>query len=161
MAKRTSTKERGLYKTEISTALFNSENIRELILGDVSNLSKSEVLEKFKSYVKSHIFIDDTITDDGTYIFYDVIMPSLKSNIKNCQVLMYLICHRDSLEDYSKEGYYGNKSDILSQMVEEALLDESVVNNFGIGRLSLDSIDIYNSTHFYGCVMRYSVPNFR
>ena len=75
---------------------------------------------------------------------------------------MYLICHRDILEGYSKEGYFGDRIDILSQMVEDSLVnDKEVSNSFGIGELNLDSIEPYNSTRFYGCSMVFSVPNFR
>ena len=163
MAKKSKhTFERGYFKEEIHRALYNSEEVRELLLGDTSGMSHAEMHEEFKEHVKSHLFIDDTITDSGSYIFYDIILPSLEPNLKNCRVIMYLICHRDTLDDYYKEGYYGNKSDILSQMVENAIINnKDVVNKFGIGDLTLDSVDIYNSTHYYGCIMTFNVPNFR
>ena len=75
---------------------------------------------------------------------------------------MYLITHADLLDNYFKEGYYGNRIDILVEMVENALInDEEVSRNFGIGELSLDSVDIYNSKRFYGRIMIFDVPNFR
>lgn len=89
-------------------------------------------------------------------------MPYIHSNTKDCQVVLYAICHRDILDDYEKEGYFGNRADILSQMIEDCLLnDKEVANSFGIGQLSLDSVDIYNTQRFYGCIMTFSVPNFR
>lgn len=163
MAKRKkTTAERGQFKKEIHAALYKSEDIRELLLGDTSEMSASEVRDLFKQHVKSHLFIDDTLTEAKTYIYYDVRFPALHPNIKECMVIMYLICHRTILEEYSKEGYYGDRIDILSQMVEDALInDESVSQKFGIGELSIDSIDIYNSTRYYGCIMTFTVPNFR
>ena len=75
---------------------------------------------------------------------------------------MYLICSRDILENYTKEGYYGNRIDILSQMVENTLInDKDVSQSFGIGKLTLDSVDVYNATRFYGCVLTFNVPTFR
>lgn len=154
--------ERGKFKNEINTALYKSEDIKELLLGDTLGLSNSEIRKEFKKYVKSHLFIDDTLTEAKTYIFYDVVFPYLQSNIKTCKILMYLICSRSILEDYQKEGYYGDRIDILSQMVEDVLInDEEVANSFGIGSLDLDSVDIYNSNRFYGCVLTFTVPNFR
>jgi hypothetical protein len=162
MGNKKTTKERGLFKQEIHSALYKNENIREILLGDTSGMSTAMVMAEFKKHVKSHLFIEDTITDTGTYIYYDVIMPQLHSNTKDCRVTMYLICHRDILDNgYTKEGYVGDRADILSQMVEETLLDKSVVNNFGIGELTLDSINIYNATRFYGCILTFVVPNFR
>lgn len=155
------TKERGIYKTRISNALLQSNNIKEIILGDTSELTPKELLSKFQKHVNSHLFIDETIKDTTTYIFFDVIMPELRPQTKTIQVLIYAICHRDILEDYVKEGYYGNRADILSEMIEETLLDDSLVKKFGIGDLSLDNVDIYNSVTFYGCIMSFSVRNFR
>lgn len=162
MKRKKTTAERGKFKQEIHSALYRNANIRELLLGDTSSMNVSKIQAMFKKKVKSHLFIDDTITETSTFIFYDVVFPELRSTIKDCRVIMYLICHRDILEDYHKDGYYGDRIDILSQMVEDALINDSdVVNNFGIGHLSLDSIDVYNSTRFYGCKLLMSVPNFR
>lgn len=156
------TAERGKFKKEISTALYKNEDIRELLLGDTKNMSAADIKKKFKEHVKSHLFIDDTITAQESFIFYDIIFPDLHPNIKECQVIMYAICHRDILEDYSKDGYYGDRADALCQMIEDTLInDEEVANSFGIGKLNLDSVSIYNATHFYGSVLYFSVPNFR
>lgn len=155
------TKERGIYKTRITNALLKSENIKDLILGDTSGMKQIAVIKDFKEHVKSHLFIDDTIKDTDTYIFFDVIMPKLRPQVKSVQVLIYAICHRDILENYSKEGYYGNRADILSQMIEEILIDDNIVKEFGIGDLELDNVDIYNSNTFYGCIMSFGVHNFR
>ena len=161
-AKSKTMRERGQFKLEIQSALYKSDDIRELLLGDTSGMNKSQILSAFKSHVKSHLFIDDTITETDTFIFYDVIFPSLEEHMKTCKVIMYLICHRDILDNYYKDGYVGNRIDILGEMVEDALLnDPEVVNSFGIGELQLVNTSIYNATRFYGCVLNFSVPNFR
>lgn len=155
------TKELGSYKIRILNALLKSDNIKDLILGDTSDLKPKEIINEFKEHVNSHLFIDDTIKDTSTYVFFDVILPRMRPQVKNVQVLMYAICHRDILENYSKEEYYGNRADILAEMIEETLLDESIVKEFGIGDLELDNVDIYNTTTFYGRVLAFSVNNFR
>lgn len=162
MAKLKTTAERGRFKQEIHAALYKSKDLKELLLGDISTLNASKIKEGFRDHVKSHLFIDDTITETSSFIYYDIRMPRLEPNIKYCQVVLYAICHRDILDNYEKEGYYGNRADILSQMIEDCLInDKSVANSFGIGELSLDSVDIYNASRFYGCVMTFNVPNFR
>ena len=88
-------------------------------------------------------------------------MPELRSQIKDIRVVMYAICHRDILENYSKEGFWGNRTDILAEMIEDAMLNPTVLREFGIGELVLDNIDIYNSTEFYGRILVFTVPNFR
>lgn len=161
MRKKT-TAERGKFKKNIHEALYNSNDIKELLLGDISGMSASDKQKLFRKHVKSHLFIDDTIEETDSYIFYDVRLPDLTPQIKNCQVVLYAICHRDILDDYVKEGYFGNRADVLSQMIEECLINnEEVINKFGIGELSLDSVDLYNATRFYGVVMIFNVPDFR
>lgn len=157
-----STAVRGEFKKEIHEALYSSENIKELLLGDTSGMSTSDKQKSFRKHVKSHLFINDTIEETDSFIFYDVRLPNLAAQIKDCQVVLYAICHRDILDDYVKEGYFGNRADILSQMIEDCLInDEEVANSFGIGKLSLDSVDLYNATRFYGVVMIFNVPDFR
>ena len=156
------TAERGKFKQEITSALYKSVDIRDLLLGDTSGMSTSDKQKSFRKHVKSHLFIDDTIEETDSFIFYDVRLPDLAAQIKDCQVVLYAICHRDILDDYVKEGYFGNRADILSQMIEDCLInDEEVANSFGIGKLSLDSVDLYNATRFYGVVMIFNVPDFR
>lgn len=157
-----STAERGKFKQEITSALYKSADIRDLLLGDTSGMSTSDKQKSFRKHVKSHLFIDDTIEETDSFIFYDVRLPDLAAQIKDCQVILYAICHRDILDNYVKEGYFGNRADILSQMIEDCLInDEEIANSFGIGKLSLDSVDLYNATRFYGVVMIFNVPDFR
>ena len=159
MGRKKTTIELGKFKTRINNALLKDENIQEILTGTTGN--SREQFEKTKKQIHSHLFIDDTIKDTGTYIFYEVFMPELRSQIKNIRVVMYAICHRDILENYSKEGFWGNRTDILAEMIEDAMLNPSVLREFGIGELVLGNIDIYNSTEFYGRILVFTVPNFR
>lgn len=156
------TSERGKFKNKIHNALYHSDGIKEILLGDVSGKSAGEVRKLFKEHVKSHLFVDETITETQSYIFYDVALRYMRENIKSCMVMMYVVCHRDILDDYDKEGYYGNRADILSQMVEDCLINDTKVSmDFGIGELKLDSIEPFNGRYLYGCCMTFMVPNFR
>lgn len=155
--------ERGKYKELITTVLFQSSEIKELLLGDTSKVKPTALRDNFKKYVKSHLFVDDTIEETATFIYYDVLIPYTHEHTKMCQIVMYLITSRDIIDEYvPPEGRYGNRIDCLSQMVEDVLInDEDVARKFGIGKLNLDSIEPYNSTRFYGCSMMFSVPDFR
>ena len=90
MARKKTTAERGKFKAEISGALYKNKDIRELLLGDTSGKSATEVQMAFKEQVKSHLFIDDTITDAKTFIFYDIRFPYMRAN-KN--VSGYHVCY--------------------------------------------------------------------
>lgn len=160
--KKKTTAERGLFKKIIHTALYKNTDLRELLLGDTTGKSAKELQDEFKAHVKSHLFIDDTLTEAESYIFYDVRFPVIHTHIKNCTVLLYAICHRSILEGYAKEGYYGNRSDILAQMVEDSLINNpSIARSFGIGDINLVGVDIYNSARYYGSILTFEVPNFR
>jgi len=154
--------ELGKYKLNIQKALYQSNDINDLILGDVSFKSAAEKRKLFKKHVKSHLFIDDAITETESFIFYDVSIPRIATNTKACELLLYAVCHRDILDTYDKEGYYGNRADILASMVEECLIcDEETSRKFGIGRLNLDSVGVFNGRTIYGRILRFSVPGFR
>lgn len=154
--------EKGIFKEEIHSALYKNDGIKELLIGDMSGMSAKEIRETFKYHVKSHLFVDETIKEADSFIYYDVIFPRLSSQIKDCRVMLFAICHRDMLDNYSKDGYHGNRADILSEMIVDSLVvNEETANSFGIGKLSLDSVDVFNSQRFYGVGMIFNVPNFR
>lgn len=154
--------ELGRFKEVISESLFKDVELRSFLLNIDENAPASQSVAKFKKHVFSHLFIDDTIQDQDTFIYYDTAIPYVRSQTKTCKVVMYIICHKDILEDFERDGYYGNRTDILSEMVENVLLnDKDIVNKFGIGELKLDSVDIYNSQRFYGRILTFIVPDFR
>ena len=160
--RRLTTAERGKFKAQIHSALYKNPDIIDLLIGDTSGMKASAIQSEFKKYVKSHLFIEETVEEAKSFIFYDVEVPYIHTNTKTMRIVLYVISHRKIIEDYHKEGYYGNTADILSQMVEDTLLNnEETANSFGIGKLELDSIGIYSSERFTGCRMIFSVPDFR
>lgn len=156
-----SIKERGLFKQNIKNMLFSSDYVMKVLIDDYEKLTAKQKREKFLERVKSHLFIDDTLTEKGTYIFFDIVVQNIASQTKDCKIVMYLVCHRDLLDDFEMEGYYGNRADVLSQMVEGALLNTKNAKQFGIGDLLLSSIDIYNSSNYYGVQMIFDTECFK
>ena len=152
----------GKFKEEIQTALYKNTELRSLLINDSESMSAKQKQDEFRKHVFSHLFVDDTIEETDSFIFYDVHFPYLTSNVKECRVIMYVICHRDILDNIYVDGYYGNRADILSQMVEDALINDlKTAFSFGIGRLVLDKIEIYNANRFYGRILTFDVPSFR
>ena len=154
--------ERGLFKEKVHSALYQNEDIRNMIFDGLPPSNTKESMMRFKEHVKSHLFFEDTITEAGTYIFYDVAFPKIGTTTKKCTMVMYLMAHRDVQDTYSLNGYHGNRIDILAELVENTLLnDQKTARSFGIGEIHLDKVRIYNATRFYGCVLEFSVPDFR
>lgn len=151
-------KDRGQFKSNIKKCLYKNENLRQFLFGG-ENINVTPHL--FSERVKSHLFLDDILTDKKSYIFFDVICPQFTAQIKEIKIVMYVICHRAILDDYTqKDGYYGNRADVLSQAVEEALITDSA-KEFGIGDLQLEGVDLYNGKDYYGTQLVFNVPTFR
>ena len=151
-------KDRGQFKSNIKKCLYKNENLRQFLF-DGENINVTPHL--FSERVKSHLFLDDILTDKKSYIFFDVICPQFTAQIKEIKIVMYAICHRDILDDYTqKDGYYGNRADVLSQAVEEALITDGA-KEFGIGDLQLEGVDLYNGKDYYGTQLIFNVPTFR
>lgn len=154
----------GTYKSAITEALYKDPEIVELLLGDVSGKTKPAIRAEFKDHVKSHLFIEDTVENTWSYIFYDVYLPELHYRLKNVAIKLVCLCHRDILETYDspvdengEPKYPGNRVDALAQMVEQRLVDDPEISKeFGIGRLKLDSVQVFNGVHFYGLILDFT-----
>lgn len=153
--------ERGAYKAKIHKALFNNKDLREMLIGDTSKISLTQQLELFNEAVQSHMFIDDTELKAGTYIYYDVQFPTIKHQIKTCELIMYAICNRTVVSDSGSKTFNGDRIDRLTCLIEDCLLNDDIIKEFGIGDLELESANIYNGQKFYGMCFDFVVPNFR
>lgn len=156
------TKERGHFKSLVKKALFLNNDVTNILFGEeFSNKSKAEQKRLFDDKVKSHLFLDEIIEGKDSYIFFDVIAPEVHKNTKRLMIILYAISHREILDDFTYgDDFYGNKSDMLGQAVEEALLDSSNSKEFGIGDLNLLQVDLFNSKDFYGVKMVFDAVTF-
>lgn len=153
-------KELGTFKDLINPILYSSQNIREIILGN-SPLSESEQLHGLSHRIFSHLYTDDVMLEAATYIFYDVVIPRVGNTVKTCKLIVYCICHKDIINNFTKQGYYGNRADALAQMVEEVFTDPEIIRQYGIGKLNLTNIDIYRDQRkMYGRILTFEVPTF-
>lgn len=151
-------KDRGQFKSNVKKCLYKNETLRQFLF-DGENTTITPRL--FSERVKSHLFVDEILTEKKSYIFFDVVCPQFSTHIKEMKIVMYVICHRAILDDYTqREGYYGNRADALSQAVEEALITDGA-KEFGIGDLQLEGVDCFNGKDYYGTYLSFNVPTFR
>lgn len=157
--------ELGQYKNMLTPLLCKSEDIRDIILGcDYKNKypTEKDVLKALKEHIFSHLYIEGTVTTTGTYIFYDVYATKIHSEIKRCNVVIYAFCHKDILDTYTREGYEGNRADVLCQMIEDIIMKPDNAYDFGIGKPEWHDMRLFSSEKkFYGKIMEFSVPCFR
>lgn len=162
MAKKKKLSERREYKQIVHKALFQNEKLRSILIDGLQGKSAPVQMSQFKKRCLSHMFVDDTELEAGTYIYYDIEFPSLSGQIKECNLILYAICNRKLISDPGISGYSGDRIDYMSELIEESLINnEDIVNQFGIGELKIESVRIYNGTKFYGLHFCFAVPNFR
>ena len=150
-------KDIGVYKNRLLTTIIKSEDICELILG--KDYDKTNVDEKIMyDNIFPYLYVDETQTEAKTYICIEVSVPRTHDfTYKDMIVDVWCYCHKSSMK-YSKKGFLGTRVDILSDMVDR-LLNSS--NNYGIGRLKLDScVPINISKTHYGRHLTYKCAEF-
>lgn len=151
--------ELGNVKKNVESMLFKDETVRQL-LGDGENIQDARSF--FREHCKTHLFVDDTLTEKGSFIFFDTSISDINYQTKTTRIHMIVMCHRDLLDVIpSVDGLSGNRADMLAEAVSNTLLSAENTNQFGIGELSLEDVDIYNSKDYYGRVLIFEVKNFR
>ena len=150
-------KDIGVYKNRLLTTIMNSEDVCETILGKGYNKTNVDEQLIYK-YIFPYLYVDETQTEVKSYICIEVSVPRTHDfTYKDMKVDIWCYCHKDIMK-YSKNGFLGTRSDILSDMVDR-LLNSS--NNYGIGRLKLQScIPINISKTHYGRHLTYSCAEF-
>ena len=149
-------RELGLYKHTVFTKIRNSDDIKEILLG--KNYNVEIVDDLLDEHIFPYLYVPDVQSEAKTYICVDVIVPKVPNpSIKNLKIIIWVFAHK-SLMRYSKKGYIGTRTDILSDVLDR-LLDTS--REFGIGRLKLEDVGIFNSEKlYYGRVLTYSASDF-
>lgn len=150
-------KDIGTYKNRLLSTIIQSEDICEVILG--KGYDDTDVDEQLiYKYIFPYLYVDDTQTEQNSYICIEVDVPrTMDFTYKNMRITIWCYCHKGIMK-YSKKGYLGTRSDILSDMVDR-LLNSS--NDFGLGRLKLESCTPLTLTkEYYGRQLIYSCSEF-
>lgn len=154
-------KELGSYKQKIMSILSRSDDIKELLFGEGSSIPAGSTEEMLEKHILPYHYVDETLTEPGSYLFVEVTVPTVGTNTKLCRIVIEILVHR-SLFRCSKPGYSGNRADVLAQVAEELLLGSKEQSRaFGIGRLALDEAGIISSKQYCGRTLTFTVPNFR
>ena len=150
-------KDIGTYKNRLVLAILKSNDICELMLGKGYNTETVDEDLIYK-YVFPYLYVQETQTETKSYICMEVDVPRTSNfSYKDMKIIVWCYSHKDTMK-YSKKGYLGTKTDILSDMVDR-LLNSS--RNYGIGRLKLESATYFMpSSKFYGRQLIYSCSEF-
>lgn len=151
-------KDIGSYKNTLMTTFQNSDDICELLFNkqpytpsDVKNLPYTQIFP--------YLYVDETQTVEKSYICVEVDMPRIPTNtIKDMKVFVWVYCHKGIMK-YSKKGYIGTRTDILTDMIERQLRES---DKFGIGKLQLQSVEhFFPNKEYYGRQLIYHIPDFK
>lgn len=150
-------KDIGVYKNRLLSAIIQSKDVCELILGnDYSDTNIDEQL--IYKNVFPYLYVDETQTKQESYICIEVDVPrTMDFSFKDMKIIIWCYCHKDIMK-YSKKGYLGTRADILSDIVDRFLNGS---NNFGLGRLKLQSCTFISpGKEYYGRQLIYSCSEF-
>lgn len=147
----------GVYKTRLISALLDSTDILELMLG--KDYTEDDIDNIVYDQVFPYLYINETQDTVKSFLCFDVGITRVPTTtIKNIKIIIRVYCHKECMT-YSKKGYLGTRADILSDMVEQKLHNS---DNFGIGKLQLESVmPIFLEKTYYGKEMIFTTPDFR
>lgn len=146
------------YKTELLSTLTGSADICELLLNS-STYTADDVNNLMYTQVFPYLYSDESQTDVLPYLCIEVDITKAPTNtVKDMQLTIWAYCHKDDMK-YSKEGYFGTKADILSDMVERSLRES---NKSGIETLKLQSVtNLSPNEKYYGKQLIYTIPHLK
>lgn len=145
------------YKEIIISKITQSQDIKNIILS--ANGSEGLPNEPLLySNIFPYLHTPGTQTDLKTYICVDCIVSKIiNPSIKEIKVIINVFSHKDTIK-YSDTDISKTKPDIISNMLD-TLLNSS--REFGIGKLSLESVDLYNLQNvYYGKILTYKCAEF-
>lgn len=157
----------GRYKTSFGSMLKNDEKICTLLLGNNYYDKYDDLDTELDKLIIPHLYIEDVITEQKSYIMYEVVPTQSTSTIKNMKIIIQAICHKGIVvyNDKPKEES-GLRYDVLSQYIENVACPKNLQNEnlikekFGIGSFELKSPDLFLTKEFIGRTFTLIVPEF-
>ena len=177
----------GLIKKVVGNILMTNDDVSELVMPYLDDDEYSFEDNWFGSKIGKNIhgqlkdnrllghckdipYMDETITDTRSLILMET-YPNISTSIIDYTLVINVVCHRDVVDmdddvklELEQRGYVGNRVDMICQAINKALTDESVVNKFGIGKMSLDTRvsqgqSFKPNTNFYGRTFVYRIDD--
>jgi len=141
----------------------NNENIVSLILG-----YGKPIIDLKDNNVFDTLIIDESQLDTKTYVTMDAVILNAGSTIKCIEITLDVFSHLSLIPltttekaFYYKQGFYGNKIDILTDAIIRCLRGSQ---KYGIGQLQLrdrNTMKIFQPTKdYYGKQIVFQVYDF-
>lgn len=176
----------GIYKKRIIDLLLKDELIVKLI-NPTPNPLLDDIIDvltggqwivqgkqvKEQGHIFDHDFVDDTITEEKTFIFVETNIPYVSANCPLTDFYLYVTVFANNnlvnltsssmpkKSDMRKLGYIGNRIDILCAVIDKILNGN---NKIGIGKVmpsDRNFTSIYKpKVGYYGKQLRYFVKGY-
>ena len=146
-----------IYKETIISKLTQSQNIKDLILSSngVNNLPDNELLY---NYIFPYLYNPEIQSEIKTGICLDsVVSKIINSTVNEIKIIINVFSHKDGMK-HSDTDISKTNPDIISEKIHDML---SYSREFGIGKLSLESVDLFNLQNtYYGKTLNYKCAEF-
>lgn len=179
----------GAFKDTLRLLFMNDEIITNLVMPELDNsqftyeqnwkggkYTKNRFGHSCKEVLVGHCFthpyVEDTVTDTRSFICIETIYPNTYNpTFKDISLQIYIYSHHDILDlsdeeyqNYMKQGFAGNRCDMIMMAINRLMFNKDVCRDFGIGKVSFSERYPIN-THvpnnkYYGRILNYNVKDF-
>lgn len=157
----------------IKKDLSTNADIQDLMLGyDYSDPMDKDAYLLSNDYIVDNLFVDSTQTDTKSYICIDAIIMKSTNKLNQYAVTMYVFMHNAKLElspteqaKYIKKGYYGNRLNIMIDVIIRSIYDN--FENVGVGNINLVTsrpmsyFQPSSTSPYYGKTLNFEVYDFK
>ena len=150
----------GAYKDTLLEMLLSNDGICETLLG--KGYSNDDKLNLVYTQIFPYLYVDETQTEVLPYICVEVDIPRFPTGtMKDMQLIVWAYSHKDCMR-YSRDGYSGTRTDILSDMIDRQISNPEICRTYGIGKPTLTSVRyFFPQNKYYGRQMIYTIPDFK
>lgn len=182
--------EYGAFKDILQTLFMNNDNIVKLVMPELDNKNftfeqnwiggtylfdkkGNKAKETLIGHCFTHPFIEDTVTDSRSFICMETLGRISNDHIKKIVIQIFAYSHHSILQmDYEerqqfiKQGFGGNRCDMIMMAINRCLMDENISKKFGIGKINLSNYVNYPistnvpNNKYYSRYLTYEVSDF-
>lgn len=132
---------RAAIKAQIDALLFNTDKIYKIVSETDRNGTILEQRKKFEKFVRPYLSIEHLLNDSSN-VCYDVIFDGCY------KIIVYIICDKTILTNYSAGDYIANRTDILADLIRDAFSK----------KYQIVAVETCDSDNFYGLKMTFLIP---
>lgn len=146
-------------KSKVISRLLESDDFAGVMLRK-TDFTEDEKYNMEYIQVFDYPYVDGTQEEVQPFVCIETVCRGTNRTTKSMDLYVWIFVHRDCMKmDKNIKTYMGNRADVLADIVERLLRDET---DLGIGKPSLSDVDyIIPQSKYYGRQLKYSIPDFK